>query len=45
MQNLLGLDDKRYLEFKKTEKWILKRSTQNDYSAKEKHVDFAKDLF
>lgn len=45
LKNLLGLDNKRFLEFKKTEKWVQKRSQENDYSEKEKHVDFAKELF
>lgn len=43
MQYLLGLDDRRFLEMKKTEKWISKRT--KDYQTKEKHVDFAKELF
>lgn len=45
MQQLLGLDKKQFLEFRKTEKWVQKRTTLNDYTSKEKHVEFAKELF
>eukprot|EP00347_Sterkiella_histriomuscorum_P008784 403343767 len=45
MQQLLGLDKKQFLEFRKTEKWVQKRTTSNDYTSKEKHVEFAKELF
>eukprot|EP00347_Sterkiella_histriomuscorum_P003737 403363140 len=46
MQQLLGLNNKQFLVFKKTEQWIKKRKRQtNDFSQKEKHVEFAKELF
>lgn len=46
MKKLLGLNNKQFLIFKKAEKWMKKRQVADSkYAKKEKHVDFAKELF
>jgi hypothetical protein len=43
MQQLLGLSDQMYLTLKNTEFWLKKRG--HGHRSKEKHFEFAKDLF
>lgn len=43
MQQLLGLSDHMYLTLKNTEFWLKKRG--HGHRSKEKHFEFAKDLF
>ena len=46
MKQLLGLTDQQFLVFKKAEQWMRKRKiADSKYQEKEKHVEFAKELF
>lgn len=51
LKQLLGLSNKQFINFKKAEIWMKKRKIKNsigdssNYQTKEKHVDFAKELF
>ena len=46
IQSLLGLSNNQFLAFKGAERWMKKRKVvDSKYHEKEKHVDFAKDLF